>query len=110
MMSSQVTRACYYETISQNREAPIGFVFRPCVMVEKEIVETGIDGLRSPLVRFEDEMKRVLDLAIDEEEKEENEKENGNWTEKNVGESQNGIRMEEKGPEMEMEKQKRMEK
>ena len=93
-MSSRGIRACYYETISQNREAPSGFVFRPCVMVEKEIVETGVDGLRSPLVRFEDEMKRVWDLAIDEEKKEkEKEKENGNWTEARAIESHNTIRL-----------------
>ena len=91
--AERTQRTLYTETISQNREAPNGFAFRPCVIVEKEVAEWVSDGLRSPLVRFEDEMKHVLDLAMDEEE---------NGVEEDLMKSQNGIRMEENRIELDL--------
>ena len=63
----KIPTTCYKVRISQGSVPPEHFEFFPCLSVKKPEILSVSDLLRSPLIRFDDELKRVTEILLEEE-------------------------------------------
>ena len=64
---AKMPTTCYKAGISQGSLPPEHFEFFPCLPAQKPELLSVSSLLRSPLIRFEDELKRVTEILLEEE-------------------------------------------